>query len=55
MLRKYTGIPTNPEAFVKYGNQKISLIIDNINQQDFTYDIWKKSEVVYKGKKNKFK
>ena len=50
MLRKYTGIPTNPEAFVKYSDQKISSIIDNIKQQDFTYDIGKKVEVVYKGK-----
>ena len=48
MLRKYTGIPTNPEAFVKCSDQKILSIIDNIKQQDFTYDIWKK--VVHKGK-----
>ena len=53
MLRKYTGIPTNPEAFVKYSDQKISSIIDNIKQQDFTYDIGKKVEVVYKGKTSK--
>ena len=53
MLRKYTGIPTNPEAFVKYSDQKISSIIDNIKQQDFRYDIWKKVEVVYKGKTSK--
>ena len=50
MLRKYIGIPANPEAFVKYSGQKISSIIDNIKQQNFTYDIWKKAEVVYKGK-----
>ena len=42
MLRKYTGIPTNPKAFIIYSDQKISSIIDNIKQQDFTYDIWKK-------------
>ena len=53
MLRKYTGIPTNPKAFVIYSDQKISSIIDNIKQQDFTYDIWKKVEVVYKGKTSK--
>ena len=53
MLRKYTGIPTNPEAFVKYSDQKISSIINNIKQHDFTYDIWKKVEVVYKGKTSK--
>ena len=50
ILRKYTDIPTNSEAFVKYSDQKISSIIDNIKQQDFTYGIWKKVEVVYKGK-----
>ena len=49
MRRKYTGIPTNPEAFVKYSGQKISSIIDKMKQQGFTYDIWKKVEVVYKG------
>ena len=53
MLRKYGGIPANPEAFVKYSDQKISSIIDNIKQQDFTYDIGKKVEVVYKGKTSK--
>ena len=36
MLRKYTGIPTNPEASVKYKDQKISSIVGNIKQQDFT-------------------
>ena len=36
MLRKYTGISKNPEAFVKYSDQKISSITDNIKQQDFT-------------------
>ena len=50
MLRKYTGIPTNREAFVKYSDQKSSSIIDNIKQQGFTHDIWKKVEVVHKGK-----
>ena len=53
MLRKYTGIPTNPEAFVKCSDQKISSIIDNIKQQNFTYDISKKVELVYKGKTSK--
>ena len=54
LLRKYTLIPTNPGAFVTYSDdQKISSIIDNIKQQDFTYDIWKKVEVVYKGKTSK--
>ena len=53
MLIKCTGISTNPEAFVKYSNQKILSIIDNIQQQDFRYDIWKKVEVVYKGKTSK--
>ena len=43
-LRKYAGIPTNPEAFVKYSDQKISSIIDNMKHQDFTYDIRKKDE-----------
>ena len=42
MLRKYPDIPTNPEAFVKYCDQKISSSIDNITQQDFKYNIWKK-------------
>ena len=42
MLRKHPDIPTNPEAFVKYCDQKISSSIDNITQQDFTYNIWKK-------------
>ena len=55
MLRKYTGIPTNPEAFVKCSDQKISSIIDNIKQQNFTYDISKKVELVYKGKTSKKK
>ena len=48
-LRKYAGIPTNLEAFVKYSDQKISSIIDNMKHQDFTYDIRKKVEVMYKG------
>ena len=50
MVRKYTGIPTNPEAFVKYIDQKISSIIGNKKQQDFTYGIWKNIEVIYQGK-----
>ena len=53
ILRKYTGIPTNPEVFVKYSDQKISSIMVNIKQQDFTYNIWKKVEVVYKSKTSK--
>ena len=53
MLKKYTPVPTNPETFVKYSDQKISSIIDDIQQKDFTYDIWKKVEVVYKGKTSK--
>ena len=53
-LRKYTLMPANLEVFVTYSDdQKISSIIDNIKQQDFTYDIWKKFEVVYKGKTSK--
>ena len=55
MLRKYPGIPTNPEAFVKCSDQKISSIIDNIKQQNFTYDISEKVELVYKGKTSKKK
>ena len=39
MLKKYAPVPTNPEAFVKYSDQKISSIIDDIQQKDFTYDI----------------
>ena len=39
MLRQYTDIPTNPEIFVKYSDQKVSSIIVNITQQDFTYNI----------------
>ena len=53
MLRKYKCIPTNLKAFVKYSHQKISSIIGNIKQDDFTYEIWKKVEVVYKGKTSK--
>ena len=53
ILRKYTGIPTNPEVFFKYSDQKISSIMVNIKQQDFTYNIWKKVEVVYKSKTSK--
>ena len=55
MLRKYPGIPTNPEAFIKCSDQKISSIIDNIKQQNFTYDISEKVELVYKGKTSKKK
>ena len=53
MLKKYTPVSTNPETFVKYSDQKISSIIDDIQQKDFTYNIWKKVEVVYKGKTSK--
>ena len=53
MLRKNKCIPTNPKAFVKYSHQKISSIICNIKQEDFRYEIWKKVEVVYKGKTSK--
>ena len=53
MLKKYTPVPTNPETFVKYSDQKISSIIDDIQQKDLTYDIWKKVEIVYKGKTSK--
>ena len=53
LLRKYTDILTNPEAFVRYRDQKISSSIDNITQQDFTYNISKKVEVVYKEKTSK--
>ena len=53
MLRKYKCIPTNPKAFVKYNHQEISSIIGNIKQENFTYEIWKKTELVYKGKTSK--
>ena len=33
MLKKYTPVPTNPETFVKYSDQKISSIIDDIQQK----------------------
>ena len=39
MLKKYAPVPTNPETFVKYSDQKISSITDDIQQKDFTYDI----------------
>ena len=50
ILIKYTGIPTKPEAFVKYSDQKISSIIDNIKHQDFTYDTWKNVKLCTKAK-----
>ena len=50
VLRKYTSIPTKPEAFVKYSDQKISSIIENIKQQDFTYDTWKNVKLCTKTK-----
>lgn len=53
MLRKFTPVPTNPEAFVKNSDEKISSIIHNIKENDFTYDVWKKVEVTYKGKASK--
>ena len=53
MLRKYKCIPKKPKAFVKYSHQKISSIVGNIKPEDFTYEIWKKVEVVYKGKTSK--
>ena len=36
MLRKHTGIPRNPEVFVKYSYQKISSIMVNIKQQSWS-------------------
>ena len=51
MLKKYKPVPTNPEAFVKYSDEKILSILESINEESFTFNIWKKVEIVNKGRK----
>ena len=53
MLKKYKPVPTNPEAFVKYADEKILSILESINEESFTFNIWKKVEIVNKGRKLK--
>ena len=53
MLKKYIPVSTNPEVFVKYSDEKISSIVNSIKENNFTYDSWKKVEVVYKIKTTK--
>ena len=53
MLKKYKPVPTNPEAFVKYSDEKILSILESINEESFTFNIWKKVEIVNKGRKSK--
>ena len=52
MLKKYKPVPTNPEAFAKFTDGKIS-ILESINKKSFTFNIWKKVEIANKGKKLK--
>lgn len=37
----------------EYSDEKISSIVDNIKENNFTYHTWKNVEVVYKGKTTK--
>ena len=53
MLKKYKPVPTNPEAFAKFTDGKIISILESINENIFTFNIWKKVDIVNKGKKLK--
>ena len=53
MLKKYKPVPTNPEAFAKFTDEKIISILESINEKSFTFNIWKKVDIVNKGKKLK--
>ena len=46
MLKKYKPVPTNPEAFAKFIDEKIISILESINEKLFTFDIWKKVDIV---------
>ena len=46
MLKKYKPVPTNPEAFAKFIDEKIISILESINEKIFTFDIWKKVDIV---------
>ena len=53
MLKKYKPVPTNLEAFAKFTDEKIISILESINEKSFTFNIWKKVDIVNKGKKIK--
>ena len=56
MLKKYKPLPTNPEAFAKFTDEKIISILESINERNnksFTFNIWKKVDIVNTGKKLK--
>ena len=53
MLKKYKPVPTNPEVFAKFTDEKIISILESINEKSFTFNIWKKVDIVNKGKKLK--
>ena len=51
MLKKYKPVPTIPEAFAKFTDGKIISILESINEKIFTFNIWKKVDIVNKDKK----
>ena len=40
MLKKYKPVPTNPEAFAKFADEKIISILESINEKSFTFNIY---------------
>ena len=52
-MKKYKPVPTNPEAFAKFTDEKTISILESINERSFTFNIWKKVDIVNKGKKIK--
>ena len=54
MLKKYKPckpVPSNPKAFAKFTNEKTISILESINEKIFTFNIWKKVDILNKGKK----
>ena len=54
MLKKYKPVSTNAKAFAKFTDEKIISILESINERNnksFTFNIWKKVDIVNTGKK----
>ena len=53
MLKKHINIPTRPETFIKFTDEQILSKSKGIKINQFSFDVWKKVPVAYKGKNTK--
>ena len=54
MLKTHINTPTRPESFIKLTNEQILAKVKSIqNVNQFSFNVWKKVAVVYKGKHTK--